>query len=491
MRRGNHEGHDVHPTRFHGRVGGFGGRGVGAGGVGLRCRHRAGLGPATADAADESRAGWVRRVVRVCRPVVDHLAAGTLRERMPVECPAAKPDERRRVTHLEAVGRTLAGLAPWLSVAGAGEGKKGVDEAEARLATELAAAARRGLANMVDPKSPDRLDFAAGGQNLVDAAFLCLGLLRAPDVLWDPLPAEMKKAVADAVRLTRKVQPPQNNWLLFAAVVEAWLASVGEEWKADRVAPALQRHAEWYKGDGAYGDGPSFHWDYYNSYVIHPMLVEVVERLGPRDPKWAAMREPVIARACAVRGRPRTDGRAGWHLPPARAVDHVPLRRDAPPGVHGAAAAVAPWRLPAAGARALAATIRRTLDALGTFDDQGWLRVGFAGHQPSLAEPYISTGSLYLCTAAFLPLGLPPSDPFWSGPAEPWTQQRIWAGADRPPTTRSRRRRREATRETRRGAAHGRQAVFRFLVHLPRESVPKADPPVILSPAKHPRPSRE
>jgi len=26
------------------------------------------------------------------------------------------------------------------------------------------------------------------------------------------------------------------------------------------------------------------------------------------------------------------------------------------------------------------------------------------GHQPHLAEPYISTGSLYLCTVAFLPL---------------------------------------------------------------------------------------
>jgi hypothetical protein len=66
--------------------------------------------------------------------------------------------------------------------------------------------------------------------------------------------------------------------------------------------------------------------------------------------------------------------------------------------------------------------------APGTFDDNGWLRIGFCGHQPLLAESYISTGSLYLCTTALLPLGLAPADPFSSAPARPWTSQRIWSG---------------------------------------------------------------
>lgn len=29
------------------------------------------------------------------------------------------------------------------------------------------------------------------------------------------------------------------------------------------------------------------------------------------------------------------------------------------------------------------------LDAPGVFDEKGWLRIGFYGHQPSIAEPYI------------------------------------------------------------------------------------------------------
>jgi hypothetical protein len=56
------------------------------------------------------------------------------------------------------------------------------------------------------------------------------------------------------------------------------------------------------------------------------------------------------------------------------------------------------------------------------------LRIGLAGQQPAIGERYISTGSLYLCAAAFLPLGLAPSEPFWTAPAEPFTAQRAWTG---------------------------------------------------------------
>jgi hypothetical protein len=48
-------------------------------------------------------------------------------------------------------------------------------------------------------------------------------------------------------------------------------------------------------------------------------------------------------------------------------------------------------------------------------------------------ERYICRGSLYLCCAVFLPLGLPAGDPFWSAPAADWTSKRAWAGQDLPP----------------------------------------------------------
>lgn len=79
---------------------------------------------------------------------------------------------------------------------------------------------------------------------------------------------------------------------------------------------------------------------------------------------------------------------------------------------------------------ALTSVIKRQVNALGTFDSEGWLRIGFTGHQPHIGETYISTGSLYLCTAVFVALGLPESDNFWTSPAEDWTCKKAWTGVD-------------------------------------------------------------
>jgi hypothetical protein len=87
---------------------------------------------------------------------------------------------------------------------------------------------------------------------------------------------------------------------------------------------------------------------------------------------------------------------------------------------------------PGAVRSALTAVVRKMIEAPGTFDAHGWLQIGAVGHQPSIGEGYISTGSLYLCAVGLLQLGLPPDDPFWTAPAGAWTQKRIWAGEDVP-----------------------------------------------------------
>lgn len=77
---------------------------------------------------------------------------------------------------------------------------------------------------------------------------------------------------------------------------------------------------------------------------------------------------------------------------------------------------------------ALTAVIRRMSEAPGTFDREGWLTIGFCGHQPGIGEQYISTGSLYLCAAGLLPLGLPHEDEFWQAEPQDWTARKVWAG---------------------------------------------------------------
>jgi hypothetical protein len=196
---------------------------------------------------------------------------------------------------------------------------------------------------------------------------------------------------------------------------------------------AIKAHEEWYKGDGVYGDGPEFHWDYYNSFVIHPMLIEVLDLVAAKSDQWQGFREKIDLRArrfAAV--QERLIAPDGSYPAIGRSISYRC-------GVFHHLAMMA-WRkalpkeiAPAQVRGALGAVIQRTLGAPKTFDENGWLRIGLAGNQPSLAERYISTGSLYLCTFAFLPLGLAPNDVFWSSPSAEWTSRKIWGGVDLPP----------------------------------------------------------
>ena len=369
---------------------------------------------------------WRTLLIRTAGPVIKSLAAQTLKKDMPVETRPGSERNRALFTHLEAIGRTLAGIAPWL-------GAEGLSAEEETQRAEWAGLVRQGLGNVVDAGSPDRIDFTAGAQCLVDAAFLALGLLRAPAVLWQPLDDGVKQRLIAALQSTRKFTPGRNNWLLFSATVEAFLASAGAQWLPAPIETAVAAHMEWYKGDGAYGDGPEFHWDYYNSFVIQPMLLAVLDAVKPVDARWEKHREAIEKRArryAAVQERviapdgsyPALGRSITYRCGAFHHLAEMALRRALPEGL-----------APAQVRCALAAVIQRTLGARGTFDTAGWLQIGLAGHQPSIAEVYISTGSLYLCTNAFLPLGLPPADAFWSSPPAEWTSRRIWNGQDLPP----------------------------------------------------------
>jgi hypothetical protein len=367
----------------------------------------------------QDRAAWTEIMRRLAAPVLQHLAAGTLKARMPVE--QAPGANRRNVTHLEAAGRLIAGLAPWIEL-------PPDQTAEGRLRAEYAELARRAVANAVDPASPDFLNFTRERQPLVDAAFLAQGLLRAPRALRDALDPAARKNLVTALESTRTIAPPFNNWLLFSATVEAALASLGAWWDRMRVDYALRQHEEWYKGDGLYGDGPSFHWDYYNSFVIQPMLLDVLDVCGDEMPAWKEIATQVQRRAvryAAIQERliapdgsfPAIGRSLAYRCGAFHLLAEVALRRALPEDV-----------TPAQVRGGLTAVIERTIGAPGTFDDEGWLRIGFCGHQPGIGESYISTGSLYLCSVALLPLGLPASDVFWTAAPQPWTSLKAWNG---------------------------------------------------------------
>jgi hypothetical protein len=387
--------------------------------TGVAALHRAEAQPPASGAAPGDRETWIRLARQLADPVLTHLAKGTLKASMPVE--EAAGANRGPVTHLEAIGRLLAGLAPWLDLAPAGTD-------EGRLRERYASLARAALGQAVDPASPDAMNFTEGRQPLVDAAFLAQAVLRAPRALWDAVEPPVRARLVAALESTRVIPPGFNNWLLFSATIEAALKRMGAFWDRMRIDYALRQHEQWYKGDGVYGDGPAFHWDYYNSFVIHPMLLDVLDEVSSDLPAWQALRDPMLKRAqrfAAVLERliapdgsfPPIGRSIAYRAGAFQVLADMAWREALPAG------------LPAAQVRpALTAVLRRTLEAPGTFDAAGWLRIGLAGHQPGVGERYISTGSLYLCAVALLPLGLPPAHAFWDAPPQPWTARRAWAG---------------------------------------------------------------
>ena len=373
----------------------------------------------------DNRRLWVQEMTRIARPVLENLAAGTLKQKMPFESLSDDP-LRREVSYLEAVGRTICGIAPWLEL-----GPDKNDE-EGQLRAQYIELVVKGLKNAVNPSSPDHLMFDnRHTQPLVDAAFLAEGLLRAPTQIWGKLDKKTRSWLVNEWKTSRSIKPYESNWLLFASIVEAALLEFTGEYDAERLNYGVRKfREEWYKGDGWYGDGNAFHLDFYNSLVIHPMFTEVLRIMKKhnlagadflptqekRHGRLAASLERMISPegAYPVTGRSITYRFGAFHALSDAALLHL-LPTDVSP---------------AAVRCALTAVIQRQLSQPLTFDKDGWLRIGYTGSQIHMAEEYINTGSIYLCMAVFLPLGLPADDPFWASPATDWTSLNAWNGVD-------------------------------------------------------------
>jgi hypothetical protein len=375
--------------------------------------------PAASQASD--REYWVQVLDRIAGPVLKALSERKLKAEMPVEAPHGNIADRRQFTYLEAMGRLLTGIAPWLE-SGPKSGSEGA------LRSQYAEWSRMAIAAGTDPASPDFMNFNRGSQPVVDTAFLALAILRAPTELWHKLELATQRNVIAALESSRVIQPPYNNWLLFSAMVEAALSFMGARWDPMRVDYAVRTVDTWYKGDGSYGDGPPFHWDYYNSFVMQPMLLHILDTVSQSSSAWDSHKPAIMLRArryAAIQERlispeatfPPIGRSLCYRFGAFHLLAEMALRRQLPDSVS-----------PEQVRSALTAVMRRMIDAPGIFDDQGWLTVGFYGHQPSIAEPYISTGSCYLCSAVLLPLGLPATDRFWAGPTTPWTSKKIWSG---------------------------------------------------------------
>lgn len=366
------------------------------------------------------RAYWVDMLYRIAQPVLSNMAEGKLQQNMTLELSPIWDGRDTRVAYLETFGRLMAGVAPWLNLPddNSEEGKK---------RAQIRKWALKSYANGVDPESPDYLHWNIHSQNLVDAAYLAESFLRCPS-LWQSLDATTQQRYVKEFKSLRTILTPYNNWLLFRAMVEAFLLNVGEEADGYALGVATRKISEWYLSDGFYSDGPEFSLDYYNSYVIHPMFIEVLEIMEPKGlyapvKKELALRRmqrfnQLIERLISPEGTFPAIGRsATYRMGAFQSLAMSAWKYGLPEGMTNGQVR-----------HALTTVMKNMFGVEGNFNKEGFLQLGFAGHQPDLADYYTNNGSLYMTSLVFLPLGLPESHPFWSDPAEDWTSRKAWSG---------------------------------------------------------------
>lgn len=379
--------------------------------------------------SNADRKYWADLAYKMAAPILKNMAEGKLQVNMEVEVSPTWDGRDKRVTYMEAFGRLMAGIAPWLAL-------PDDDTEEGAMRKQLREWALASYRNAVDPMSRDYLLWRGEGQALVDAAYIAESFLRAYDALWKPLDEATKQRYIASFKGLREVDPPYTNWLLFSSTIESLLAKAGADADIYRVNSAIRKTEEWYTGDGWYADGPDFAFDYYSSYVFHPMYLETLAAMrdsGKRTRinygkyhsqalKRAQKYSIVLERFISPEGTFPVFGRSI----PYRMATMQPLALMA--WYDKLPAGLTPGQVRAA----LTAVMHNMFDGKENFNDGGYLTIGFTGRQPGVADWYTNNGSLYMTSLAFLPLGLPATHPFWSDSAQDWTSRKAWGGKDFP-----------------------------------------------------------
>ncbi|MCH5237585.1 MAG: DUF2264 domain-containing protein [Muribaculaceae bacterium] len=368
---------------------------------------------------------WSQLAFDMAYPVLSNMAEGKLQEKMILEVSPVWDGRNKKVAYMEAFGRLMAGIAPWLSLDDDGSQEAG----KRKILLDLAL---KSYANAVDPSNPDYLLWEGEGQTLVDAAYIAESFLRGYDALWLQLDEITKQRYINEFTKLRKIDPPYTNWLLFSSIIESFLAKAGAHFDEYRVNSAIRKTDEWYTGDGWYADGPDFAFDYYSSYVFHPMYLETLSAMidsgkysrldylkyHDKALKRAQKYSIVLERLVSPEGTFPVFGRSiPYRMAALQPLALLAWYDDLPAGL-----------TPAQVRNALTSVMHSMFDGKENFNEGGFLTIGFVGRQPNIADWYTNNGSLYMTSLSLLPLGLPPVHPFWSDAQKPTTNQKAWSG---------------------------------------------------------------
>jgi hypothetical protein len=299
------------------------------------------------------------------------------------------------IDKIEAFARTFCGIAPALQVAW---------ESNVEYVQILKRFIHCGIQHLAKSAPTDQL--------LVEAAYISLAFIRCPKA-WHSLSFLSKQGILSFLEEAKSYNIRMNNWVLFPAMIETFLQVFEQAGNQNFVQLALMQIEDWYKGDSLYGDGRKLQVDYYNSYCIHPMILEIVLQweskinfgvtiYKQRAVRYAEILEHMISPegTFPIQGRSSAYGFAAFaHLSDMlrRSSDEIYLPFDV-----------------AAAQQGMTLCLKKM--QLMNFE----------------TEEYISAGSHFICAMSFAHLAIPQSKDqqhqVWSTEPSAWTQKKYWNG---------------------------------------------------------------
>ncbi len=269
----------------------------------------------------------------------------------------------------------------------------------------------------------DKMD----NQIMVEMALLAISFKRHT-FLWNNIDNFTKDKILNTMIMTNiKFTPNFNNWILFKCMIDIFLFKNNKIKDLSSCQNYLKQFEKFYVGDGWFKDGTTFHIDYYNSYVIHPFLIDIFDELKKinkvyeekynnqiiRIQRYSEYLERIIASdgTFPLIGRSMVYRTAVFH-----ALSYCAYLNVLPDSLSNGQVRCA-----------LDAVINRIFTD-DNFNGNNFLQYGFMGYQPEVADNYSNSGSLYYCLLIFIPLGLNSNNPFWTDKNEEWTQKKAWSG---------------------------------------------------------------
>jgi hypothetical protein len=257
-------------------------------------------------------------------------------------------------------------------------------------------------------------------QPMVEIAYLCQTFLNCPK-LWQEI--KIKNKILKTMEMISLIEPYQNNWILFETLILIFLQKnniITDKIKNNKIYQNLEQFDKLYIGDGWYSDGKSFMFNYYNSFVIYPFLLQI--HLELKHPKLKIIIERMQLQTIFLEKFIHPDGTFPifgrspvYRLACFNCLTYLIYYN------------LLPKELNYGNIRELLTKIIiNFFEGNQNFTKENYLTLGFNGNQKEIANNYSNTGSCYLTLIPFMVLNLEDNHPFWKENKEKEKEKSSW-----------------------------------------------------------------